>query len=83
VPSSAFLNLFRILDRQPIPPTIRGMTKDKPLPEFSDKGNREAELRRKREAEALRANLMRRKAKARERASDETSPPAQDEPAKG
>ncbi|MBC7952273.1 MAG: hypothetical protein H7Z12_10720 [Rhodospirillaceae bacterium] len=56
------------------------MATDKTLPQFSDKGNREAELRRKREAEALRANLSRRKAQARGRAEDEAPVPADDKP---
>lgn len=51
-------------------------------PQFSDKGRTEAELRRQRQAEALRANLMRRKEQARGRTADDP-PPATDESAKG
>lgn len=47
------------------------MAKDKPLPQLSTRGDREAELRRSRQAEALRANLSRRKAQTRIRAEDE------------
>jgi hypothetical protein len=57
------------------------MTTDKMLPQFSDKGNREAELRRRREAEALRANLSRRKAQARGRAEDEQPAKTPEKPA--
>ena len=78
--SSNFLNFFHNLDRRPIPPTIRAMSKDKPQPEFSARGNQEAELRRSRQAEALRANLMRRKAQARGRTDDAPPTEGTDEP---
>ena len=81
---ATFLDKIRILDRRAIPPTIRAMTKEKSLPELSAKGKSEAELRRQREAEALRANLMRRKAQARGRTEDAPADqPADGGPAEG
>ncbi len=54
---------------------MRPMSETKSQPQFSSKGLSEAERRRQRQAEALRANLARRKTQARERA-DEPVPPA-------
>ncbi|MBC7907996.1 MAG: hypothetical protein H7Y60_14800 [Rhodospirillaceae bacterium] len=50
---------------------------EKKLPVLSDKGNRETEMRKRREAEALRANLSRRKAQTRSRAEDGTQDAAE------
>lgn len=64
------------------------MSDTKPQPQFSSKGLSEAERRRQRQAEALRANLARRKTQARERADepvtatpsdDGTAAPSQDD----
>jgi hypothetical protein len=55
------------------------MNDSKSKPQFSDKGLTEAELRRQRQAEALRANLARRKAQVRGRTDEQPQPPAEDE----
>jgi hypothetical protein len=52
---------------------------DHPIPTLSPKGQTDADERRRRQAEALRANLARRKAQSRAR-EDET-PPASTDPA--
>ncbi|MGE5515031.1 MAG: hypothetical protein ACM31D_04345 [Bacteroidota bacterium] len=54
------------------------MTDPKTPPQLSDKGQTEAELRRQRQAEALRANLARRKAQSRSRADEPAPTDAQD-----
>lgn len=53
---------------------MRAMSDSKSKPQFSEKGLTEAEVRRQRQAEALRANLARRKAQTRGRAEDEPAP---------
>lgn len=56
------------------------MSDTKPQPQFSSKGLSEAERRRQRQAEALRANLARRKTQSRERADEPaTATPSQDD----
>lgn len=58
------------------------MSDTKPQPQFSSKGLSEAERRRQRQAEALRANLARRKTQARERVDEPvTATPSQDDTA--
>lgn len=54
---------------------MQAMTDTKTQPQFSSKGLSEAEKRRQRQAEALRANLSRRKSQARERAEEPPPPP--------
>jgi hypothetical protein len=48
---------------------------DSERPTLTDKGKRDADERAKRQAEALRANLARRKAQARARQDQEPPPP--------
>jgi len=56
----------------------RAMTpKDKTGPKLSPDGERERAARRAREAEALRANLLKRKAQARGRATERPDPASQ------
>ena len=56
------------------------MNDTKPQPQFSSKGLSEAERRRQRQAEALRANLARRKTQSRERTDEPaTATPSQDD----
>lgn len=69
-----------ILDDAAKAAKMRAMNDPKIPPQLSDKGQTEAELRRQRQAEALRANLARRKAQSRSRADAPTSTDAQDEP---
>ncbi len=70
-----FSSCAHILDGAGIPAKMPAMSDRKTQPQISDKGQSEAELRRQRQAEALRANLARRKTQARGRADDQ--PPAQ------
>ena len=51
------------------------MTDPDTPPDNSPKAGAQAELRRRRQAEALRANLARRKAQDRARATDDEQPP--------
>lgn len=73
--------LSHILDGGRNPAKMRAMSDPKPQPQFSDKGLSEAELRRRRQAEALRANLARRKAQVRSRAEEEPTAPSPEEAA--
>lgn len=71
-PDSHFLTWARL------PPKWRAMSTTKSQPQLAEKGLTEAEARRKRQAEALRANLARRKTQARERdeqAGQDAPPP--------
>jgi hypothetical protein len=52
------------------------MTESKDRPQFSDRGTAEAEARKRRQAEALRANLARRKEQSRARADEPATMPA-------
>lgn len=56
-------------------PECGAMSTAKTPPQLSEKGLTEAELRRQRQAEALRANLARRKTQLRGRVEDEATPP--------
>lgn len=71
-----FRMLPHILDVPGFPGKIPLMNNSKTLPGLSDKGKTEADLRRQRQAEALRANLARRKVQTRARAEEETAPAA-------
>jgi hypothetical protein len=62
-------------------PKWRIMSTPKDQPRLAEKGLTEADARRRRQAEALRANLARRKAQSRDR--DEQQPQADDEPPTG
>lgn len=69
-----------ILDGGTKPAKMRVMTDPKTQPQLSDRGQTEAELRRRRQAEALRANLARRKAQSRSRVDEPAEPVAEPEP---
>lgn len=66
-----FSPIAHFLDRGRNSANMRPMSDSKTQPQFSEKGLTEAELRRQRQAEALRANLGRRKAQVRGRADDQ------------
>ena len=66
-----FSTAMHFLDERRNSARMRAMSDTKTQPQFSDKGLSEAALRRQRQAEALRANLARRKAQLRGRAEEE------------
>jgi hypothetical protein len=69
-----------ILTKRANRPKCAAMSDRKSQPQFSQKGLSEADLRRQRQAEALRANLARRKAQVRERRDDAEPPSAGQQP---
>lgn len=73
-----FKRLLTTVDARPNPLKMAGMSDEPQRPRLSEKGLTEAERKRQRQAEALRANLHRRKAQSRAR--DDDAKPAEDEP---